>query len=90
MADRDIVVELTCRIGAGTMPIAIISMHDIIVEVAKCFGASSLDMTTADFEAIQNEVVAIIDHDFDYRDFVLPAIEIWRISKNMTGKESSC
>jgi hypothetical protein len=46
-------------------------------------GDAATNISSADLEEIRNEVLAVVDHDFDVRDYIQPAIEIWRTIRHL-------
>jgi hypothetical protein len=81
MSTEDIEAELGRIAGSSCQPIIVISTQNIITQIVQELGEEALSMNVSDLLNIQDEVKAILDHELDIRDYIRPAIETWRITK---------
>lgn len=78
--------ELVTRLSQITDPsevIHVITMQDIIAEIAQRMGEDSLNLSPEDFQLARDEVKAAIDHHLDEQEYIDMGLDAWDIIRNL-------
>jgi hypothetical protein len=60
-----------------------ITMQQVIKQIVHRMGDDVLSLTPAELELARTEVIAVLEHSLDYRQYIDEGLDIWQISRHL-------